>query len=111
MHNSAGGERGRSRVLEYREAPSSTTPAAVTQERSGWGERKKGRADSEVWVSSTSTNQRVHGTQTCSSIRSRPLIRWKRSSISMAHGGEPAKVATRATSTSRREKALYMDGR
>ncbi len=83
----------------------------MTQDRSGWGERKKARAASDVWVSSTSTNQLVHGTHTSAASSSRSARLWKRSSSSTADGGEPAWMAFMATSASRREKAAYMEGR
>ena len=48
-------------------------PAAVTQERSGWGERKKARAGIEVWVSSMSANHSDQLRQTSSVCSSRSM--------------------------------------
>ena len=91
-------------------APSSTAPAAVTHEWSVCGERKNTSAENDVWVSSTSTNQRSHSIQTsCSSdIRS---SRQNRSTISMPEGGSPARTARAVTPRSRRENAALMVGR
>src|ERR1044072_7672103 len=111
MDSSASRLRGTSRVLAESEAASRTTPAAVIQERSGWGERKNGSPAKDVWLSSTSTKQSSQGFQTSSSIWSRPLIVWNRWIISAGDGGEPARIVTIATACSRRAKALYIEGR
>ena len=47
---SAWASRGTSTLEAYSAAPSSTAPAAVTQEWSAWGERKNTRDGNEVWV-------------------------------------------------------------
>ena len=82
-------------------AASSTTPADVTQERSWLIERKKTSDGCDVWVSSMSANQSlplvpdlVEGVQ--------PVERWWRRIICTGEGGSPARVASRATRSSRR---------
>src|SRR5437879_390001 len=82
-HNAAYGDRGMSIVEFANDAASSTTPAAVTHERSLRGERKKISDACDVCVSSISANQSCHWFHTSSSwpsqsirltgmIRSRP---------------------------------------
>src|SRR6266511_137559 len=93
-------------IVEFaNDAASSTTPAAVIQERSWRGERKKLRDACEVCVSSTSANQSCHCNHTTSSSSSSP-IRDTRIRNSVADGGVPARADSFATSTSRRENAL-----
>src|SRR3954465_8076317 len=93
---SASGVRSRSNDEATKEAASSTAPAAVIHDRSGWGERKKLMADSEVWLSSTSGNHSCPCGQRSSS-RSSPLIFLYRSIILPTLGGDPARASSSAT--------------
>src|SRR3954468_17080884 len=110
MQISASGVRSRSNDEATNDAASSTAPAAVIHDRSGWGERKKLIAESEVWLSSTSANHSCHWGQR-SSIRSSPLIFLYRSIILPTDGGDPARASSSATAASRRWNELYMVGR
>ncbi len=62
MQSSAWASRGTSTVDAIRAAASRTVPAAVSQECSGWGERKKTSAARLVWLSPRSANHCSHWT-------------------------------------------------
>src|SRR6266567_4977934 len=104
MQRSAWESAGISTTERTRAAPSSTAPAAITQERCGCGERKNDSAASDVWLSSRSTNQAsqaVHSSPSCS----KRFKREYRLIISTAEGGEPARTSSIVTAASRRENA------
>src|SRR5689334_25311374 len=73
MHNAAMGCHGPSIVELTNAAESSTHPAAVTHERSGFGERKNVRDASDVCVSSSSANHSCHDTHRSSRSNSRSM--------------------------------------
>src|SRR5690242_11789280 len=102
MQRPASGDHGMESVELASAAPSSTAPAAVIHERSGLGERKNGRTANVVWVSASSANQSSHVDHRAGSSSFHPIA-WNRSSSSTAVGGVPARTASFATSSSRRE--------
>src|SRR2546428_10951550 len=110
MQRSACTSCGMSTAALTSEAESSTAPAAVIHEWSGWGERKKASAASEVCVSSRSANHISHDTHRSLSLSNRFSLLY-RSINSTAEGGEPARTSSRVTALSRRENAEYMVGR
>ena len=91
-------------------AVSSTAPVAVTHERCGFGERKKFKNASDVWVSSSSTNHNSHCSQT-PGRRSMKPVRAAWITHSAALGGVPARTDNCDTETSRRLNAAYIVGR
>ena len=105
MHSSACGLRGRCSVDARMAAASSTTPADVTHECSWLIDRKKTSDGCDVCVSSTSANHDSQSSQMSSRASSRAR-KWWRSMSSIDDGGSPARVASRATSSSRRWNAL-----
>src|SRR3954465_13286840 len=110
MHRSACTSWGMSTTAMTIDAESSTAPAAVIQEWSGWGDLKKASAASEVCVSSRSANHTSQEVHRSLSLSKRFSLLY-RSINSAAEGGEPARISRRVTAFSRREKAEYMVGR
>src|SRR3954452_19617565 len=104
MHNPAFGEPGIIRVDCAKAAASRTAPAEVIHDRCGLGERKKARIEKVVCVSDSSENHDSHSAQRCGTPWSQPMA-WYRMSSATASGGVPARAASRATATSRRENA------
>ena len=60
MHSPAWGDHGIARVDWASDAASRSAPAAVTQDRSGFGDRKNTSTDSDVCVSAMSANHSSH---------------------------------------------------
>ncbi len=103
IHSSASTSRGTSRTAVRKAAESSTAPAAVIQEWSGWGDRKNTSTENDVWVSSMSTNHISISPQVAVS-RSNRSRRHARVSSSKPVGGLPARTSSLATMASRRLK-------
>src|SRR5580704_2509709 len=77
MHSPASGDQGIASADWARDAASSSAPAAVTHERSGFGDRKNTSTASEVWVSEMSANHSSHSAHSAGS-RSFQLMAWYR---------------------------------
>src|SRR5437763_6929609 len=105
MHNGAAGDHGMSHTASRSDAVSSTTPAAVTQLRFGFGDRKNTSAPYDVCVSCTSVNHVIHVSQ-YRSISVRKPVRCARMSHSAGVGGVPARIERSVTATSRLENVL-----
>src|ERR1700739_2048288 len=105
MQRGAAGENGMSSTDKRTDAVSSTAPAAVTQLRCGWGDRKNTSAPYDVWVSCTSVNHAIHAVQK-PSISSRKPVRWARTRNSATVGGVPARIERSVTAVSRFENVL-----
>ena len=71
MHSWASGSLGCSTLEAHSDAASSTVPAAVTQDWSGWGDRKNARIGKDVWDSSRAAN---HPSHVCHSSVNRLVI-------------------------------------
>src|SRR5450759_2520131 len=110
IQSPASGDQGIARVDWASDAASSRAPAAVTQDRCGFGDRKKTSTAIEVCVSEMSANHSSHSAHSAGS-RSFQLMAWYRWSSSTALGGVPARVASFATASSRREDVLLIVGR
>src|SRR6516164_2532174 len=102
MQSPASGDHGIDSVEFAIAAASRTAPAAVIQERFGLGERKNGSTAKVVCVSAISENHPSHVDHRSGSLSFQPIA-WNRSSSSTAVGGVPARTASCATSSSRRE--------
>src|SRR6202035_3488984 len=77
MHSPASGDHGIARVDCASDAASSSAPADVTHDRSGFGDRKNTSTASDVWVSEMSANQSSHSAHRAGS-RSVQLMAWYR---------------------------------
>src|SRR6266481_5677437 len=110
MHRSARVSCGMSTAETRNDAPSSTAPAAVTQERSGLADRKNTSIASDVSLSSVSANHASQDVHRSASLSSLPR-RWYRAIISIADGGEPARTSSSVTADSRLWNAAYIVGR
>src|ERR1039457_979696 len=102
MHRAAAGDQGIDSVDWASAAASSNAPAEVTQDRSGFGDRKYMSTASEECVSAISANHASHSPHRAGSSSFQPIL-WYRMSSSGPLGGVPARVASRATASSRRE--------
>src|SRR3954463_11533827 len=60
MHSPGAAENGMFNTASRSAAASITVPADVIHERLGLGDRKNGSTASDVWVSDTAENQRIH---------------------------------------------------
>src|ERR687891_1781847 len=110
MQYAASPSRGRLTADRRIEAESRITPAEVTQEWSGSGERKNTTAGNEVWVSCSSRNHcspRRHRIDSLAKRSTRQL----RPRTSTADGGDPPRSSIPATMFSRRENTPQIAGR
>ena len=73
MHRPACGDQGIASVDWASDAASRRAPAAVTQDRSGLGERKKVSTPSDVCVSAMSANHSSHCSQSAGSWSVQPM--------------------------------------